>query len=263
MPIKIKKSKSSKKNKRTQSQKQTVIVNIDKRRRARNPKQDLLKEQSLKLEQLKEISKMRSPEFNDINIKLDDLKKEREASLKREEATREEAKKIKAEEDKKQALFKEEEKKLNMFKEEATREATREEKEKVNFDIMDIKKRLEEISKYGKEFILNKEQEKEKEFIEAPREEEEPKNYIKIPKSKKVNLKFKINKPEVKEEEEEETKEDEPTKKKRQITVTRQRLDTLLASLDSIPESIILDIRTYRNTGRISKKLKDFYRNRN
>lgn len=208
--VSIKKKQRSKKDKLSQKQQQTVIVNIDKRRRARNIKQELLKEQQQKLQQLQAISQMRSPEFQELNIKLKDLEKEKENSLKREE----EAKKNKLEEDKKQAFIKAQEEQLKKYETNKKEEESRNRQEELKAIQEKLKLLSQQFDKKPEPKVLGEEEQpkvlgKEEESEGTNKVEEKPKekkkeNYITIPPNKRVKIK-----PIFIKKEEEETKEGE------------------------------------------------------
>lgn len=192
--VSIKKKQSKKKGKLSQKQQQTVIVNIDKRRRARNIKQELLKEQQQKLQQLQAISQMKTPEFQDLNIKLKDLEKEKEELKKKEE-----------EDKKQQAFLKAQEEQLKKYETDKRQEELKAIQER-------LKSLTQKFDKNPEPKVLGKEEETEV-LGEKPKEKKKE-NYITIPPNKRVKIKPIFSKKEdatreATREEEEETKEGE------------------------------------------------------
>jgi flagellar motor protein MotB len=231
MVIKVKKSSKRKSGKKSQSQEQTVIVNIDKRRRARNPTQDLLKAQALKLQQLQSISQMRTPELNNLNIQLEEFKKEKEASLKREEENKKNQA-VKEVQDKQQAFIKEQETQINKFKEEKQKQ----EKAQVNNDLLQIQEKLRKLQE-SRNILAQKP--KEKEFIQ---EEEETKEEVLIAPVSVVAPE--LPKP----------------KKERQTYATVPRVNEFITNLSTIPEELIADVEILRGSQpRVTKKLKQYF----
>jgi hypothetical protein len=221
MPIKVKKSSKKKSGKKSQSQQQTVIVNIDKKRRARNPTQDLLKAQALKLQQLQSISQMRTPELNNLNIQLEELKKEKEKKQSQEKAqVNNDLLEIK--------------RKLETLQESANK--------------------LQQKPK-EKEFIQEEEEEPPK---EEPPKEETPTRNIVIPPNRRVNIKPIFLEPPKKKEEEQPAP--APKTKPRNPSVTQKRMNEFITNLSIIPEELISDIQIFRGSQpRITPKLKQYY----
>lgn len=170
--VSIKKKQSKKKGKLSQKQQQTVIVNIDKRRRARNIKQELLKEQQQKLQQLQAISQMKTPEFQELNIKLKDLEKEKEDLKKKEE------------EDKKQQSFiKAQEEQLKKFETDKRQEELKAIQEKLKSLTQQFDKKPEPKA------LGEKEETKVLGEMEEEPKEKKKESFITIPPNKRVNIK--------------------------------------------------------------------------